>query len=200
MNKIQTKDHLFAIIACLLWSSAFTGVKIALNYASPLFIAGIRFILAGLLVAPVVFFRKGSYRWIQHHWRYTLLVSFFQTFLLYLLFFTGIKFVSGATGALIIGSSPLWTALTTHILTKDDRLDRRKILVSILGISGLALIVLTGQTLGVYSLKELSGIGLLAGCGIVSSAGSLLVKKKPATVDLAALSSLQLFFGGKFVA
>ena len=190
------RNHISAIIACLLWSSAFAGIKIALPYTTPFLLAGIRFICSGLVVIPIVFLLKGSFKGMLRHWRYILIVAFFQTFLLYLLFFSGISLVTGAMGAIIIGSSPLWTAITTHFMTKDDRLNRHKIITSMMGIFGIAIISLTGKALGVLDAKELSGIGLLVLCGIVSAVGSLMIKRKPPEMNSAALNSTQLMAGG----
>ncbi|MFP4364982.1 MAG: EamA family transporter [Spirochaetia bacterium] len=44
----------FAVTACLMWSTAFTGVKIALLYTSPLRLAGLRFFLSGVLLLQFV--------------------------------------------------------------------------------------------------------------------------------------------------
>ena len=43
----------WAIGACLLWGSAFAGVKFGLRYMPPLTFAGMRFILAGLMLLPL---------------------------------------------------------------------------------------------------------------------------------------------------
>jgi len=49
----NVKIRILAVTACLLWSTAFAGVKIGLEYASPFFLAGSRFMLAGLLLVPL---------------------------------------------------------------------------------------------------------------------------------------------------
>ena len=59
-----------AIIACVLWGSAFAGAKIGLQYAEPIFLSGIRFTLAGLMLVPVMFFRKIDFiTEIKKHWQ-----------------------------------------------------------------------------------------------------------------------------------
>ena len=54
-----------AFFACMLWSTAFVGVKYSLNFAPPLFIAGIRFTLAGLILIP--FAGRGYFRELKSH-------------------------------------------------------------------------------------------------------------------------------------
>jgi drug/metabolite transporter (DMT)-like permease len=40
----------WAIIACLLWSTAYAGIKLGLQYDTPFHFAGVRFIISGLMI------------------------------------------------------------------------------------------------------------------------------------------------------
>ena len=46
-------SRILAVTACLLWSTAFLGVKTGLEFMSPLVFAGVRFTLAGVVVGLV---------------------------------------------------------------------------------------------------------------------------------------------------
>jgi hypothetical protein len=39
-----------AIIACLLWSTTYAGIKLELQYDTPFHFAGVRFIISGLII------------------------------------------------------------------------------------------------------------------------------------------------------
>ena len=82
MPKFFRGTIFLAIIACLLWSSAFAGIKIGLRYTTPLQFAGIRFMLAGLLILPFCGDLSVYLRDVIAHHRTVALVSFFQTTLL----------------------------------------------------------------------------------------------------------------------
>lgn len=69
-----------AILACLLWSTAFAGIKIGLTYSEPLSFAGTRFMLSGLILMPFWITRVSVFRMIYEHFRSILILSFFQTF------------------------------------------------------------------------------------------------------------------------
>ena len=86
---------LLALIACLLWSTAFVGVKIGLRYSGPFSFAGIRFMVAGLLLSPFWWARRPSFSVLRTNIRVIVLVSFFQTFLMYGLFYLAMTMVSG---------------------------------------------------------------------------------------------------------
>jgi hypothetical protein len=42
-----------AIIACLLWATAYDGIKIGLLYDTPIHFAGVRFIISGIIIITV---------------------------------------------------------------------------------------------------------------------------------------------------
>jgi len=48
MKNDRLETLLLAAVACMLWSTAFVGIKIGLRYSSPFQFAGFRFILSGL--------------------------------------------------------------------------------------------------------------------------------------------------------
>ena len=50
MKNIIKSTTFLAIVACWLWSTAFVGVKIGLEYQSPFQFAGIRFFISGVLI------------------------------------------------------------------------------------------------------------------------------------------------------
>ena len=111
-----------AVLACLLWSTAFAGIKIGLHYIKPFSFAGLRFILAGLLLLPFCGKWSAFVRIVTTHFRTILLVSLFQTFLLYGFFYTGIALIPGALGAIVIGAAPLFSAITAHFYMPDDEM------------------------------------------------------------------------------
>lgn len=69
-----------AILACLLWGSAFAGAKIGFEYAEPIYLSGLRFTLAGLLLVPVMWAKGVNLTSAFRHWRFMLLFAFMQTY------------------------------------------------------------------------------------------------------------------------
>ncbi|OVE74403.1 hypothetical protein BVX94_00430, partial [bacterium B17] len=84
MNKnSKISDTILAITACLLWSTAFVGVKIVLQYMSPLVFAGIRFLLAAVLILPFCGGIGVLKKTLTKDTKTFLLIGLFQTFFLY---------------------------------------------------------------------------------------------------------------------
>lgn len=191
------RDRLLAVFACLLWSTAFVGVKYTLGYMSPLVLAGIRFILAGILLIPL----SGGLPALRELWgkhRATLFfASLLNTVLLYSIFYLSLTIVRGAQAAILVGSSPLIAAIVAHFVMPNDRMTRRKVISIILGISGIVLLTLSSKPWDPIGAKEGFGLLLLL-CGSISGAfGNIVVARGRAdTLHSVALTSQQMLLGG----
>jgi len=196
MNVTSLKVILLAILACLLWSTAFVGIKIGLQYTTPLQFAGIRFFLAGIILIPFARNLQGYYRTITKHFKIILKVSAFQTILLYALFYYGIDLLPGSLAAIIIGSQPLFAAIVAHLFIADDKMGLRKTLIISSGIFGIVLIAARKGLAGPEGLPELLGIALLVLANIASGLGNVFVSKNKSSLSPIILNSSQMMIGG----
>jgi drug/metabolite transporter (DMT)-like permease len=195
-ERFFTTHIVLAILACLLWSTAFVGVKFGLKFAKPLSFAGIRFMLSGLILLPFCGQLSLYFRTVISHIKIILLISFFQTFLLYGLFYTGMTLIPGALGAIVIGSSPLFSAIAAHFLTPDDEMNLVKTIIILIGIIGVVLISISRQPWSANGFSEFIGVFLLIlGC-ISSAVGNIIVSSDKKNIDPLILNSAQIFAGG----
>lgn len=186
-----------AIIACLLWGSAFAGAKIGFEYAEPIYLSGLRFTLAGLLLMPVMYLKKVNLVAALRHWRFMLLFAFMQTYLQYGLFFMGLDKVPGATAAIINGGGPLFVAIMAHLTLNNDKMTLRKVVAIFLGLSGVTFISLTKGELMTDNPSFYPGVGLLIISNMVGGYTNIMVmKKKQYNISPIALTSFANFTGG----
>ncbi|MEO0293055.1 MAG: DMT family transporter [candidate division WOR-3 bacterium] len=185
-----------AILANLLWSTAFVGVKIGLIYSSPLLFAGMRFILAGLFLLPFCGGVRNYFTSICYNIKTIIILSFFQTFLLYSLFFFGMTLVRGSTGAIVNGSAPLLAAVAAHIFLKNDKLSINKTIYILGGIFGIVLLSIDRQFIAKGSIKELIGILILLVATFASSIGNVIVAIDNSEIEPIPLNSAQMGLGG----
>jgi drug/metabolite transporter (DMT)-like permease len=185
-----------AIIACLLWASAFVGVKIGLKYHSPLQFAGIRFILSGLMLFPIVNNLGKFSKEVKENFAYVLLIAFLQVILQYSLFYMGVNLVPASISAMIVGSSPLFVALVAHFTISGDRMDWFKTGSIVLGILGVAVITLGRETLPSGAEITLTGVVFLLLNNLVSGITNVVVARKKHTISPMVLTSSSLFIGG----
>lgn len=197
MPKILNSTIVLAIIACLLWASAFTGVKIGLRYSTPLQFAGIRFFLSGLIILPftkTVF--KDYIKSIKESWKLVALVSLFQTFVQYALFYKGIELVPGALAAIVIGSTPVFIAIIAHYTMPNDKMSLKKASVILVGLSGVVLVSLSKGNIVYDKSFILVGILLLVLCNINSGFVNVLIAKDKSKISPLVLSSSSMIIGG----
>lgn len=197
MEKLKGNTVFMAIVACLLWSSAFAGIKIGLKYTTPLQFAGIRFMLSGIIILPFVGPIRNTLITMWLNRKQILKVSLFQTFLLYALFYTGISKVPASITAIVIGASPLFISVLAHLMIHDDKMSTRKTLSILLGISGVVIIATTRG--GDYSWnggQEFWGIIILIVANICGGIGNVFASKKNKKLNPLISNSAQLFIGG----
>lgn len=193
--KFKIPTALLAFVSCFLWSTAFVGVKYAIGFAPPLFVAGIRFLLAGLVLIP--FAGRGYIAEVRSHIKVVLLVGFLQTFCVYLLFFLALERINASTSAALVGLGPLTGALMGYIFIKSETFTLRKIISFILGISGVTLVSLGGgKAGGLPNSSEILGIVMFIISSFAGALSNVVVLKYKSDIKSGVLTSAQLSFGG----
>ncbi len=197
MSDSRLHTTILAILCCLLWSSAFAGVKIGLEYATPLQFAGTRFMIAGLMVFPLALRQNPTYfRIVKKNLRMILLFAFLQTFLQYTMFYTGINMIPGAVAAIVIGSQPLFIALVAHFLMPGDRLTIWKSLVILIGILGVVLVSFGKDPDSVTGKIALLGILLMLAINVLSGFTNVLIASEKGKIPPLVISSASMVIGG----
>jgi len=180
-----------------LWSSAFAGVKIGLQYQTPLQFAGTRFFISGCLVFPLAYRNNRNYFSIfRIQWKTILLIAFMQTFLQYALFYQGINLIPGAVGAIIIGSQPLFISFVAHFLMPGDRTTLSRTLIILLGILGVVLVSLSRDPNSVSGHIAMAGVLLLVSINILSGFTNVLIARERGMIPPLVLSSGSMILGG----
>lgn len=193
-------DTIFwAVIACLLWSTAYAGIKIGLQYDTPLHFAGIRFIISGLMILPFTIKPAAFIAMLREHWKIVVWVTFLQTLVNYIFFYLGMDLVPGALGAVIVGSQPLITAVVAAMMHESEKLTRRKIFTIILGITGVVLISVGRQAFKLGTIAEVAGVVMILIANIGTATSNVMVSLRGKGINPYVLSSTTLFTGGVII-
>lgn len=187
---------IWAIVACLLWSTAYAGIKLGLQYDTPLHFAGIRFIISGLMILPFTVKPSVYIVMVKEYWKVIALVLVLQTLINYTLFYIGLVLVPGSLGAVIVGSQPLVTAVVAAMMHEEDKLTRKKIITIIFGISGVIIISAGRQALRLGTAAELLGVILILLANIATASSNVVVSLKSKGLNPYVLSSATLGTGG----
>jgi drug/metabolite transporter (DMT)-like permease len=197
MGLTPIKTALLAILSCVLWSTAFAGVKIGLQYTTPLQFAGIRFFMAGLFVFPLAYKVNPNYfKVLKMQWKMILLFAFLQTFLQYIMFYKGIDMIPGAVAAIVIGSQPLFIALVAHFVMPDDKITPLKTAIIGFGILGVILVSFGKDPASLSGHIAIAGILLMLGINVLSGFNNVLVASEKGKIPPLIISSASMTIGG----
>jgi drug/metabolite transporter (DMT)-like permease len=173
----------------LIWGSTYLGIALAGETIPPVLAAGVRFVLAGLLMAALVLWRRGRapFRIGRAEFVSAAVVGVLLPGANALLFVAE-RDVPTGLASLVIGSVPLWIVLMRMIAR--DRPNTAAIAGTVVGFAGLALLVRPqgGATVG--------GMLLVLGSAIMWSLGSFLSARLPLPADAFAATTVEMLVGG----
>ncbi len=195
----QSNSIFLAILACILWSTAFAGIKIGLQYSSPLQFAGLRFMISGLMIFPFCRNIASDIRIAGKKFDKILWISLFQTAILYTFFYLGLNKTPAAVAAIIVGGGPLFVAFLAHFITGKDPLTLRKSIALLIGFSGIVLLAIAKDRTIENHNTILIGIILLVAGNIAGSYGNILVSTNKINISPVLLNALQIFLGGAII-
>lgn len=199
LRKYTLSTTFLAILACFLWSTAFAGIKVGLQYTDPLNFAGIRFFMAGLLIMPMAGTMKNYVQQVKTNFRFILKISFFQTFTLYTLFYTGISMVPGALAAIVVGASPLFASVMAHYLLYNDKMTWLKTFSISFGLIGVVIIAFSRGKFSFAEGQEFWGLIILILANLSGNFGNILVARDRKVIAPLVLTSSQIMIGGFFI-
>lgn len=185
MNLIKEKRWaiIFSLIAMLLWGSAIPLIKLTYLHAGILpddpggkiFIAGIRFFMAGLLTYIYFFlFNKEKVERDKIKFKFIIILALIQTILQYSTYYIGLSNTLGSLAAVIQASNAFITVIISVILIADEKLTTRKVAALIIG--SLGLIIINLKDAGSFHFK-LTGEGFILIATTLNALASVLIRK-----------------------
>ncbi|MGE5349775.1 MAG: DMT family transporter [Actinomycetota bacterium] len=196
MTDRHANTIIWAIITCLMWSTAYPFIKVGLQYSTPLHFAGTRFILSGLMILPFTVRPRDYIRMIMENRSLAIWVTILQTLINYILFYIGMDRVPGALGAVIVGSQPFVTAIVSRIMIREERFTRAKVITIFFGLMGIVLVSLGRQGFNFGLPGEVAGIIMIFIANISTATSNVLVSRDGKNMNPLVLSSFSLFAGG----
>lgn len=192
-----------ALLAVLLWGSAFPAVKLGYrlfqidagdSFAQLLF-AGVRFSLAGAMVLCLAAFSPRHKllpprRLVPD----IILLSLAQTIVQYSLYYISLAHISGSKGSMITSTAVFVSVIAAHFMFKTDRITPPKALGCLAGFAGVALATFSIREAGGFTLRGEGFMFLSAACTGLASPITKRITDKGG--DPVTATGWQLFFGG----
>lgn len=194
---------LACLASCFLWGSAFPCVKIgyelfaidAADVPSILVFAGMRFVIAGLMVAVgMSVARRHAFVPERRDLPYVGALAIFQTVLQYVLFYVGLANCAGVTSSILEASNSFLCVLLAALAFRFERLTGRKVAGCAIGFAGVVLVNVAGEG-GGFNFT-LAGEGMVLASTVAAATSSNLAKLFSRDHDPVLLSGWQFVLGG----
>ena len=178
---------------CAIWGSTWLFIKLGLQDLPPISFAGIRFVIASLILLTIVLIRGRPFPRARSDWALIAATGVLAFAINYGLLFWGEQHVSSGLAALLQTTIPAFGLLIAHLHLPGERLTLAKVCGVVLGIVGV----------GVIFSNQLSAAGPLALWGsaaiVVGAFGAaysnVLIKARGGHLDPAMLAAGQMVFG-----
>jgi drug/metabolite transporter (DMT)-like permease len=178
---------------CGIWGSTWLAIKLGLRDLPPLTFAGIRFVLAALILFTIVALRGLHLPQSAREWRLLAYTGFLTITLNYALVFWGEQYISSGLAAVLSATVPLFGLPLAHWYLASEPLTGWKVAGVVLGVVGVAT-VCSGQlgTGGPLALWASLGIILAA---LATAHAGVLVKASGTHIEPSMLAGIQMAGG-----
>jgi len=189
VERSRLVGHLFAFVTIAIWSTAFVGNKVLLQWLTPIEIMIYRFVLAYvalLLIYP--------------HWRlprslkdeaFFFLIGFLGIFVYFLFENYALKYTQATNVGLFMGAIPLLTAIVAHFILPDEHFSRKLLLGFVLAMIGMGLILFEGHR---FELRFRGDVLALFGA-LTFALYSAILKRAPKGYHYIEITRKSFFYG-----
>lgn len=125
----------------VLWGGSFFFAKVALDELAPLSVVFGRVALAAVALNLALAFSAGSLFQRKVPWRSFFAMGMLNNIVPFALIFWGQTQIASGLASIINATTPLFTLVVAHFLTKDERIDAVKLSALLIGIGGVAVLM-----------------------------------------------------------
>jgi drug/metabolite transporter (DMT)-like permease len=189
----KMKARIVWLILCGIWGSTWLFIKIGLDDLPPITFAGIRFVLASLILTLMVMIRRARWPRTRKEWTLIAVVGILQFALNYGLVFWGEQYISSGLAAVLQSTFPVFGLVIAHLYLPQERLTMGRVAGVLLGVFGVA--VIFSDQLSIAGRMALLGSVALVLSAFFGSFSNVLVKAYGAKIDPQAMAAGQMVFG-----
>src|SRR6266849_6642681 len=187
------KARIVWLILCCIWGSTWLFIKLGLADLPPITFAGIRFVIAFLILASLVMARRARWPRTRAEWTLIAVSGALQFGFNYGLVFWGEQHISSGLAAVLQSTFPLFGLIIAHFYLPHERITTVKVAGVLLGIVGVA-IIFSDQFSIAGSLALIGSVALVLSA-VFGSYSSVLVKARGTQIDPQVLAAGQMVCG-----
>ena len=151
-------DWLILGTLAVIWGGAFFFIGVAVRHVTPLTYVWLRLTIAAVGMWTYVHFKGEKLGLPRSAWGSILLLSLLNNALPFTLFGWGQTHIASGLASILNATTPIWGVLVAHFLTRDERMNPRKVAGVLLGFGGVATMIGPSllSSLGASALAQLA--------------------------------------------
>lgn len=187
------KSRLVWLLLCGIWGSTWLFIKLGLRDLPPLTFAGIRFVIAALILFALIGVRGTTLPHNKRDWWLLAATGVLSFTLNYGLVFWGEQYISSGLAALLQSMLPAFGLVIAHFYLPGERLTLPRIAGVMLGVLGVG--VIFSNQLHVSGPRALWGSAALVLSAFCAAYANVLVKTYGLNLQPTVLAAGQMLFG-----
>ena len=181
------------LLLCLVWGTTWIFIKIGLTDLPPITFAAARFILAVIILVPIVKLWKLPLPRTTSEWKLIAITGFLQFSVNYSLVFWSEQYITSGLAAVLQAMITVFGLVLAWIFLPTEKITRLKVFAVILGITGVAVIFL--EQLKVADLMAFAGCVAIVIGAYAAAQASIFIKAKGSNLHPASLVLTQMICG-----
>ncbi len=188
--------HLAFVAVCLIWGTTYLAITVALETVPVLLVAGLRWMGAGVMLTGVLL-AMGKRMPPRRLWGPLILLGFLMNIMGNGFVVYAQQYVPSGLTAVLIATTPFWSALTERLLPNGDRFSKRALIGLTIGFSGIVVLVWPEMSQGGASGRAfLVGVLAIQLACIGWVVGTSYAKRHELGDDPFPSTALQMIFSG----
>lgn len=168
-------DIALLILTALIWASAFAAIKFALEDLGPLWTAASRVAIGFLALIPFAMLEKSKLRISRQELLITIVIALLITVIPFILISWGLQFIDSGISALLLGTTPFAAMILGHFFTRDEPINRYKLMAVCVGMTGILTIVGPDAVRNLGSTSFLAQMAIM-GAGVCYVSGGIMIR------------------------
>jgi drug/metabolite transporter (DMT)-like permease len=186
------KPFLFALL-CVIWGSTWLVIKVGYGNLGPFTIAAVRFLVAGVILVPLVWLFRARWPRGRTEWLLVVWVGVVLFGADYGLVYWGEQWLDSGLTAIIFASLPVMTSVAAHFYLRAERLTAQTLVGTILAFLGVVALFADRLAVDRSQVRPMLAILASAAC---ATAANLAIKRYGSTLHPVALNAPSVLIGG----
>lgn len=140
-NSMNTHEWLLLIVLSIVWGGSFFFVGVAVKALPPLTIVSLRVSLAAFALLPLLYFTGLRMPTDPTIWVAFICMGVLNNVIPFTLIVWGQTHIASGLASILNATTPMFTIIAAHFLTKDEKMTSNKIIGVLIGFTGVVIML-----------------------------------------------------------